>query len=463
MNKLRLVLNAFKGNFDGLDIDYSKITSGRENLVEILSVDKYPVYGVNLLPGHMDTQYVTQDLLSSYQRNLLDSHCIPARTCYSKDLFRLALTCKTLDCIEGELGVSSKLVELMVKLLKENTLEHPLPKGLSYSSGDVIPGTHFARKLIEELESRFDYTLQPGELMALINGDFIHKSRAIHILEDIEVVATHFTSNTFLLHYLSGKEAIVESRFKNRSKLGSSFTQRINQALNTKISYKRIQKPVSIRASGDLLALIGEQIERYVNILNDSLQSSSGNPIYKNPLDFPVSQASFLNFQLAEASLGLNHSFPILMRSVSGRVNYLLSGQVNGIALNGASSTNPIQLIQHPKAITAKFEQLRGMINTNITQSLGQTSYGVEDLWTNGLNILDQLEKILTTCKEILELESFVLLTLIHQNNHNLIKGENHTDTEIFLKEDSNDYNLLNTLSLCNKLGFSPPSMPWNI
>src|SRR5690606_31922805 len=64
-----------------------------------------------------------------------------------------------------------------------------VPVQSSYSCGDVIPGAHWARSVLDHLARRgTPYDLRRGEGMALINGSFVHLGYAASIAEPLAVL-----------------------------------------------------------------------------------------------------------------------------------------------------------------------------------------------------------------------------------------------------------------------------------
>jgi hypothetical protein len=94
---------------------------------------------------------------------------------------------------------------------------------------------------------------------------------------------------------------------------------------------------------------------------------------------------------------------------VTRRLEFFLSGDVDGVAQDAATHDNPLGFIQWPKLAVAKLENMRMRFAGKAFLSGGATSYGVEDFWTQGVSVSDQLACACEALSEILVLERAVL------------------------------------------------------
>jgi hypothetical protein len=82
------------------------------------------------------------------------------------------------------------------------------------------------------------------------------------------------------------------------------------------------------------------------------------------------------------------------------------------IALDASTPSDKLGLIQYPKIMTALVEDARLKLGRRTFASGSCTSYGVEDLWTNGLSTVSQLDQLMVYYLELLSVEFFILASL---------------------------------------------------
>lgn len=90
--------------------------------------------------------------------------------------------------------------------------------------------------------------------------------------------------------------------------------------------------------------------------------------------------------------------------SALGRIKWLLSGMVKGSPVDGQSGPDDVAFIQWPKLMQAMVEEMRLDLGRTLYASGGNTSFGVEDLWTNDVVNIERLAYAITLCQCILAL-----------------------------------------------------------
>lgn len=82
---------------------------------------------------------------------------------------------------------------------------------------------------------------------------------------------------------------------------------------------------------------------------------------------------------------------------------------------------NELGLIQVPKLVTNLVEEMRLSLGRRIFASGSSTSYGIEDLWSMAVPLIEQLYKALATIHTVLKIESLIF-TYLHDKNYDLFK-----------------------------------------
>ena len=154
-----------------------------------------------------------------------------------------------------------------------------------------------------------------------------------------------------------------------------------------------VQDPVSMRAIPQVLETWGVAVDDFLEETNHLLFKPSCNPFVYERHAFPISQASFLAPTLSVKTGALVEAALFVMWAVLGWTKHLLSGRVDGVPRDGSTAASPLGLIQHPKLMQAICEKARIDLGRRTFAAGSDTSYGIEDIWTNGLFALAQLEQ----------------------------------------------------------------------
>lgn len=416
-----------------------RISEESDYLNNLLRNSSITIYGANTLTGHRVNESVSTFDLPLSKNDLLHSHTIGSAPWYSNYTARCITNAKMYSWSAGMSGVSPTLFSLVAELSANSTFNPKIPMSCSYSSGDVIPASHWATAVLDELKQ---YSIQPGETMALINGNFIHVGYAAALIKKI---------NNSWLFYIELSSIFNTITHSNSSNLFSFMTAKQDWASQsvdyiksqaTKIIQKNTQDPMSLRALPQTVAALCSSIEEYTKEINEVLFQPSGNPLFDINSTHPLSQASFLAPTLAIKSGALIESILFVMWSMVGRTNYLLSGKVPGIPLDAANRNSPLGLIQYPKLMMSILEKARCKYGRRTFASGSQTSYGVEDLWSNGITVLEQLDELLDDFLLLCSIELYIINYIDKAHD---IKPNIRSEIINFTKECSNPKEIKNS------------------
>ena len=372
-----------------------RIEKENEHLQQLAWDTAISIYGANTLPGHRDDERLSTDDIAKYQDDLLLSHAIQIDDSHYSDYTARCITYARLySWAAGMSGVSPRLFGFVSKLAVDASFLPEIPKNLSYSSGDVIPASHWAKAILSELHDIRGGTVQPGEMMALINGSFVQLGYAASLVEKLRTGWLLFLELSSLSHIFSQANESNLYAFPTKSR---SWTKLSIEHIRGKPAsvQKNTQDSVSLRAMPQVIDAMCISMGAYLEEINHMLLRPSGNPLYDTTTDAPLSQASFLAPTLTINAGSLIEALLFSMWSIVSRTNYLLSGDVDGIPQDAASSKSHLGLIQYPKLMMSVLEKARLNCGRRIYASGSSTSYGIEDLWNNGLATLGQLDDLL--------------------------------------------------------------------
>ncbi|MGM8365719.1 aromatic amino acid lyase [Virgibacillus sp. W0181] len=388
-----------------------RVKKDAKHLDELLNQDHPPrLYGVNTLVGHLDHVSIHGEEISAFQTYLLDNHMIGTGEAYSDYETRCISYAKLHSFSLGGTGITPDLYEHLLQGMKEKTIKPIVPKHASYSSGDVIPAAHWAKEVANVLKEKYQYSLQRKEGLSLINGSFVHVGIATAKLLLVQSVWSLYNSNSVEYAKILNKK---RHTYSDKVMLNEDDTMKhplnwIKEGLDDTGDYT-VQDPVSVRAYPQVASAFFNSIQAYMDSIEEQLARRSDNPIILYEEEAALSQASFLAPMISLATSQLIEALLLAMWGAERRLHFLLSGKVKGIPLNAGDDNNVLGLIQVPKMVTAILEQSRLIGGRRTFASGSSTSYGVEDIWTNGLSTLEVMDELLRNMNKILSIEKTVI------------------------------------------------------
>lgn len=384
-----------------------RIRQDHRHLTELLASDHPPhIYGVNTLVGHVDDTVLDQDAIERFQLDLIENHCLGNEPYYDEFAARCIGYAKVQAYSLGGSAVSPELYARLCRLVTDETFSPDIPKSSSYSSGDVIPAAHWASAVVKHLQNEASYRLQPKEGISLINGAFVHTGLAMANIRDIQATwEAYVTASRLNAVITEANPSNFTSHLTDRKADPIQFYSRlVRSELSDDKTYVR-QNPISVRSFPQIGSAFGQAIHLFLDALDEALLRRSDNPLVLAESEFPLSQASFLAPMLSLATSQLMEAMLMVMWTVERRLHYLLSGEVEGIPLNGSASPYDLGFIQVPKLVTAKLEEARAIAGRRTFASGTTTSYGIEDVWTAGVQSLDTLSSVNAYFRDILAIE----------------------------------------------------------
>ena len=381
-------------------------TIGREadHFQQILKAGKFPIYGATTRVGHRDHEQLAPEEIQEFQKDFLTSHVIGSSPWYPSAVSRCIGYAKMYSFAAGGSGISRELYLATARTVLTDMFKPKIPQSCTYSCGDVIPGAHWTQALLDCFP---DYTLRAGEVMALLNGSFIHVGYTISLIEPLEKLGRLLIETTRL------NNKIVKANRVNFSAPCKQHSRRIVQYIFDGLEFScdgySHQDPISIRSTPQIIETFVEANRLLYGQLNHHLKTPSNNPLFSLDLKHPISQASFLAPSLSIKTEGVIESILFALWASVNRTQYLLSGQVSTIPRDGANDESALQFIQYPKLMMSILEQCRQTCGRRIFAAGAQTSNGIEDLWTYGVNTAAQLDYLCKEGARLLATELYVL------------------------------------------------------
>lgn len=383
--------------------------------------DPPPIYGVNTLVGHMDNVHLSKEEINNFQDYLIANHSLGIGDYYNEFEVKCISYAKLHFYALGGSGITPALYKHLLTVMEEGSLKARIPKHSSYSSGDVIPAAHFASDLSDILKEKFNYQLQRKEGLSLINGTFIHVGLAIASYLQTQPVWALYNFNS--LQYIQLLN-IQTSNFSPELTTNQNDTLHIplEWASNSidQEGFKDIQDPVSIRTYPQVASAMLQSIRMFGHSIDEQLGRRSDNPLVVYEEKNALSQGSFLAPMISLSTSQLIEGLLLMMWQTERRIHFLLSGKIDSIPLNASTAKDPLGFIQVPKLVTAILEESRLIGGRRTFASGSSTSYGIEDLWSNGLASLDILNKLIENMNRILAIE----LTLFAHINHRFLQDD---------------------------------------
>ena len=357
-----------------------------------------PVYGHTTRPGHQDDTAVDPvDVAAG--RGMLRSHLLGSAPWMAPWTARVVGYAKVTSLAQGGTAIDPALFDALRQLVIDPGFAPSLPRHASYSSGDVIPGAHWA----DAVYTRLGRPPTPGEVMVLVNGCFVHVGAALAGLPRLRACVLLFAeaARANAAAVGAGPEVLTGVRWPLAEPLRSPASP---------AGPGSVQVPVSSRAAVPLLDAAWRAIERLGEDIADALSRPSGNPLFAGGVRRGLSQASFLAPAVTLSCGAAIEALLALSWASVQRLKHLLSGAVPWLPEDGGTPEDPLAWIQVPKLAMAWLERGRRTLGIRAFASGGSTSRGVEDFWTHGLETTHQLAEAIDLVERLASLELWCTL-----------------------------------------------------
>lgn len=375
--------------------------------------DAEPIYGLNLRVGHRVREGEKPTFSSDEQLKLLESHTLSGPPYFDRREARCVCAAKLLAIAAGGSLISGPLYETLIAAFEAGEFDPKIPKLASYSSGDVIPGAHFASAVLRHAEAAGrPHALRPGEALACMNGAFVHVGYAASLFPKALDALCAYVELARLFVRLT----------EQPKELGETFGPADATFATAAIAYvyadarpadgPLIQPPVSVRALFETIDAYGVALEGFARVVEREISAPSNNPLVRLEGERVIAtpSASFLAPTITLATSSMIEAAMLLGWSVVAHAHYLHRGE-GRLPLDLATERQPFGAVQRPKYMQAILERARHRAGTRAFSTGGWTSYGEEDLWTFGVSSAETLDDVLDAIFE-LQHEALKSLTL---------------------------------------------------
>ncbi len=381
------------------------ISAEYDQLLALLAAG-VPVYGSNTRPGHREAEAASP--AEQQWRDVLDSHAIGEGPWYDRYEARCIGVAKLAAWRAGGSGVSPALFDHLSALLGDDHFQPQVPRGNSYSAGDVIPATHWAQAVLQGSPRTGRFAGEP-QTMPLINGAFVHAGLALSTLRPLRRAWVLFYENTMAMAGALGNTSYLRRGPEGLAAAAQPAAGQLRAELSSLPERDGPQDPLSLRATDELFEVLLDGVAHMARKLEEALGRPSGNPLIRTSSPMPLSQGSFMLMSLTAAQSALAEALLAAMWAQVGRTAHLLSGRVPGVPRDAATAKRPLGFIQHPKRMMAILEEARLLAGRRAFASGASTSYGIEDLWSHGLNTTEVVLGLADRFAQLGAIEALVL------------------------------------------------------
>lgn len=366
----------------------SVIIDERKAILDALrsNINSAGVYGFTSMLGPNDHK----DMLSEQQNIMLSGHYVGIPTELSEIESRAILASKIIQLSNGGTGISGSRYKDLLDISKVSCPKVEIDLDASYGSGDVVPAAWWVRSLWAE-----DTCWNPGDLISLINGDFISTAFSYLVFEKLLRNFASFVNLTCGLYkqFIPGVPAnyldvVINSLYETHDGWDSPP-----------------QLAVSQRDVFPILHSVTSNLYSFADALEIAYSAHSGNPIFIRDGEkiLAKSQSSFLNLELSGSLQGVNSLIAQMSASVQRATEIICSENLNP---GDNFTASALRLVQFPKVSEAYKLQISLPLPLNYS---GSMSGGVEDFWDlNLINSREILRKLAIFEKQLQLLEESI-------------------------------------------------------
>jgi len=391
-----------------------RIFEERKLVDRLLDKPRVRIYGFNTLPGHRDNETITKSDAGKINSEILTSHSIGGPPFFDRRTANLIGLAKVYSLAAGGSGISPEFYDTLINVVTSGDFEPLVPSTASYSSGDVIPGAHWAVAVLQHAGLK-PSDLKLGEAMIMINGRFVQIGASTSLLPELRKFSCTLFESTFLMFSLTGvrHDSLQVLHSAERTKVSRALA-----ALRGRLSHKKendaitsSQASVSIRAFPEALDALFTAVSALADELNYSILKPYCNPYFQLTRPHYISQGGFLAPSLTSRVSAITDAVLFIGTMVVQRLDYVFSGKIDGVPIDGAVEGD-LGLIQLPKLMMAKLDFLRSRLASRPMVFHVAASHGVEDLASYGILAINQLTDALDSVLELIRYEIAALTWL---------------------------------------------------
>lgn len=407
-----------------------KINKCRNYLDQKMESHTDPIYGINTGFGALYNHTISNEDLSTLQKNLVMSHACGIGDEVPQEIVKLMLLLKVQSLSYGHSGVQLETVQRLIDFYNYDIIPIVYQLGSLGASGDLAPLAHLALPLLGlgevyhkgEKQNAADvlktYNWKPIELkskagLALLNGtQFMSAYGVYNCLKVFKLSRLADVIGAISLDAFDGRiEPFHPLIQKVRPHKGQIKTaERINNILDGSeliTQYKKhVQDPYSFRCIPQVHGASKDSINYVAYVFRKEINSVTDNPTIFPDQDLIISAGNFHGQPLALALDNLSIAMAELGNISERRTYQLLSGSRNLppflVANPGLNSGFMI-----PQYTAASIVNQNKYLCTPASVDSIESSKGQEDHVSMGANSATKAFKVLENLERILAIELF--------------------------------------------------------
>lgn len=389
-----------------------------------------PIYGINTGFGSLYKHTISNEDLSTLQRNLVLSHACGTGDTVPQEIVRWMLLLKAKGLSKGHSGVQLATVQRILDLLNNNLIPVIYQQGSLGASGDLAPLAHLSLpiigegavwqgKLIKPTKEIYwsngmeAIDLQAKEGLALLNGTQFMSAYGCYLLMACQRLLdwADVIAAMSLEAFDGRKEPFGEAVNAVRRQAGQiQVAENVRAILSDSIGINRakkhVQDPYSFRcipqvhgASRDAMAYVKNAMQNEVNAVTD-------NPTVFPDLDEVVSAGNFHGQPLA---LALDQMAIAMAEigSISERRTYKLVGGLRELPEFLVANPGLNSGFMIPQYTAASIVSQNRQLCTPASVDSIDSSNGQEDHVSMGANAATKAYRVVINVQQVLAIELF--------------------------------------------------------
>lgn len=291
--------------FDNRKVEISKEAEDRamaaRQILFDMAAEGKPVYGLNRGVGWNKDKEFDQDFFETYNRNLLNSHCLGVAPYHSSEHVRAIMLIRLNKALTGHTGISVDLLNHYKDFLNYGI--HPrVPMRSSIGEADITTLPHIGLAFIgeEDVEYKGEIinskeamekvgmkpaVLGPKDGLSIVSSNAQGEAMAAMVLKEVEDLVE--MSNIIFCLSLEGLNGVVESfredvnevrGVKGQKKVAAVYRKLLEDSyLNEDYPGRALQDPLSFRCAHaingavfDVLDYVKEQLAIVMNTTDDN-------------------------------------------------------------------------------------------------------------------------------------------------------------------------------------------------
>ncbi|QTA37603.1 histidine ammonia-lyase [Thermosipho ferrireducens] len=330
----------------------NKMLESRKVVEQILEKGA-PVYGINTGFGALVNVRISENELSTLQKNIVLSHAANIGEPLSNDIVRAMMLLRANSLAKGFSGVRPIVVEKILEFLNNNVIPYVPEKGSVGASGDLSPLAHIAMTLIGEGYVLFDgkkvktrevleklklkpLKLKEKEGLSLLNGtQYITSILSLVVRDSLKLMRIATLIAAASVDALYGTPAAYDIRLqKVRNHDGqvqiASWLQeflRESKLRDLHLHCNRIQDAYTLRTIPQVYGAVLDTLNYAKKVVENEINASTDNPlVFENDV---ISGGNFHGEPVALVADFVGIALTDMGNMIERRIDRLVNPKVN--------------------------------------------------------------------------------------------------------------------------------------